>query len=159
MGEIAKELNRPRPWIYRRLGLLDLPHEVQLMCASGRLAQRDLDILLAYRNDPVKALETAQELLKARGGSDQGKIYKTRNKLKKGRRVPDTKRTKAEIADMIGLMFRYGVNGLPTRVAAWCAGTISTEGLMEDLEEEKEKIMSDCPSFDDLSNREITDGH
>lgn len=146
-GEIAKELNRPRQWVYRRLGLLDLPHEVQLMCASGRLAQSDLDIVLAYREDPAKARETAQKLVSAKGESDPRKAREARNKLKRGRRVADPKRTKAEIAEMIGLMFRLGINGLPTRVAAWCAGTITTEALMGDLKEEKRELMSNLPRF------------
>lgn len=131
-GEIARELNRPRQWVYRRLGLLDLPHEVQLMVASGRLVQSDLDTVLAYRNDSEKALDVAQKLLEARReGPD--KIKATQRQFHRGRRVKDSRRTKAEIAEMIAYMFDLGIDGLPTRVAAWCAGSLTTVELRSDL--------------------------
>ncbi len=131
-GEIAKELKRPRPWVYRRLGLLDLPHGVQLMFASDRLAQSDLDIVLAYRGDPEAAQKAAVRLLEARRESPvQTRIV--RRQLQKGRRVADSRRKKAEITEMIDRMFQMGLDGLPTRVAAWCAGTIPTETLLSDL--------------------------
>jgi ParB/RepB/Spo0J family partition protein len=131
-GEIAKELNRPRQWVYRRLGLLDLPHGVQLMFASGRLAQSDLDTVLAYRDDPEKALDVAQKLLEARHeGPD--KVKAMRRQFHRGRYVKDCRRTKAEIAAMIAYMFELGIDGLPTRVAAWCAGTLTTADLRNDL--------------------------
>jgi len=132
-GTIAKELNRPRQWVYRRLGLLDLPHEVQLMFASGRLAQRDLDTVLAYRNDQTAALAAAQRLLEARRESPE-KSRVVQRQLQRGRHVADKRRTKAQIAAMIAKMFEGGIDGLPTRVAAWCAGTISTDALLKDIE-------------------------
>jgi ParB family chromosome partitioning protein len=131
-GDIAKELNRPRQWVYRRLGLLDLPYEVQLMFASGRLAQSDLDTVLAYRDDSEKALEIAKRLLGARLESPD-QVKTVRRQLHRGRKVQDRRRTKAEIAEMIAYMFSLGIDGLPTRVAAWCAGTITTAELREDL--------------------------
>lgn len=133
-GEIAKELKRPRQWVYRRLGLLDLPHGVQLMFASGRLAQSDLDTVLSYREDPGAAQDAAQRLLEARRESPT-QTRKVRQQLQRGRRVADSRRKKAEIAEMIDRMFQMGLDGLPTRVAAWCAGTISTESLLSDLKE------------------------
>jgi len=131
-GEIAKELKRPRQWVYRRLGLLDLPYEVQLMFASGRLAQSDLDSVLPYRDDSKDALTAAQRLLEARKVGPV-EMQKARTLLRRGRRVSDSRRKKAEISEMIDLMFKMGLSGLPTRVAAWCAGTITTEKLIRDL--------------------------
>jgi len=132
-GEIAKELKKPRQWVYRRLGLLDLPCGVQLMFASGRLTQSDLDTVLSYRVDPEAAQRVAQSLLTATLESPiQAK--KVRKGLQRGRHVADSRRKKAEIAKMIDRMFSMGIDGLPTRVAAWCAGTISTEKLISDLE-------------------------
>lgn len=130
---IARELKRPRPWVYRRLGLLRLPHQVQLIFASGRLPQRDLDTVLSYKSDPHAAQKAAQSLLKATLESP-AQVKKVRMRLQKGRYVPDSRRRKAEIAKMIDRMFTLGIDGLPTRVAAWCAGTISTENLISDLE-------------------------
>jgi len=131
-GEIAKELKRPRQWVYRRLGLLDLPYAVQMMFASGRLAQSDLDAVLPYRDDPKTAQTAAQRLLEARQKSP-AEMRKVRRQLHRGRRVSDSRRKKAEIAEMIDLMFEMGISDLPPRVAAWCAGTISTEKLVGDL--------------------------
>lgn len=134
LGEIAKELKRPRQWVYRRLGLLDLPHGVQLMFASGRLVQSDLDTVLAYREDPGATQNAAQRLLEARRESP-AQTRKVRQQLQRGRRVADSRRKKGEIAEMIDRMFQMGFDGLPTRVAAWCAGTVSTESLLSDLKE------------------------
>lgn len=132
-GVIAKELKRPRPWVYRRLGLLDLPRDVQLMFASGRLAQSDLDTVLSYRMEPKVARRVAQKLLTATLESP-ATVKSVRRGLQRGRRVADSRRKKAEISEMIDRMFSLGIDGLPTRVAAWCAGTISTEKLVSDLE-------------------------
>jgi len=131
-GEIARELNRPRQWVYRRLGLLDLSHEVQLIFASGRLAQSDLDTVLAYRDNPEKAQKVAQELLEARRAGPQ-EVKNVRRQYHRGRKVKDCRRTKAEISEMIAYMFEVGVHPIATRVAAWCAGTISTADLRSDL--------------------------
>jgi ParB/RepB/Spo0J family partition protein len=133
-GEIARELKRPRQWVYRRLGLLDLPHGVQLMFASGRLSQSDLDVVLAYREDSEAAQKAAVRLLEARRESPD-ETRKVRQQLRRGRKVADRRRRKAEIAEMIDRMFQMGLDGLPTRVAAWCAGTVTTEALLTDLEE------------------------
>ena len=130
---ISKELKRPSPWVYRRMGLLNLPHSVQLIFASGRLSQRDLDTVLSYKDDPGAAQTVAQSLLKATKESP-AQVRKVRQGLQRGRYVADSRRKKAEIAEMIDRMFTLGVDGLPTRVAAWCAGTVSTEKLISDLE-------------------------
>jgi len=132
-GVIAKELKRPRQWVYRRLGLLDLPYDVQLMFASGRLSQSDLDTVLSYRIEPKAAQEAAQKLLTATLESP-ATVKTMRKKLQRGRKVMDGRRKKAEISEMIDRMFDLGIDGLPTRVAAWCAGTITTEKLVSDLE-------------------------
>ncbi len=133
IGEIAREIKRPRAWVYRRVGLLDLPHEAQLMFASGRLAQSDLDTVLAYRGDPQSAQRITQRLLEAaQEGPDQ--VKKVRKDFHRGRAVADSRRTKAEIGEMIDRMFSLGIDGLPTRVAAWCAGTITSTNLISDLE-------------------------
>lgn len=130
---IARELKKPRQWVYRRLGLLDLPLAVQLMFASGRLKQSDLDTVLSYRADPEASQRAAQSLLAATlEGPAKAKI--ARQKLQLGRQVPDSRRRKAEIAAMICRMFDLGIDGLPTRVAAWCAGTVTTEKLLFELE-------------------------
>ena len=143
MGEsiasIAKELNRGCTWVQRRVGLLDFPHEIQLMCASGRLTQSDLDTILPYRKDPDKVREIAGELSEARAAG-AAQIKAVQRKLHQGRAVPDSRRKKAEIANMIGVMFDMGLDGLPTRVAAWCAGTITTSDIMSDLHEAKKPV-------------------
>jgi len=130
--EIAKELNKPVAWVYRRLRLLDLPLDVQLMFASGRLVQNDLDVVLALRDDPEAARAAACEILDARLVSPT-EARRVRTRLQRGRYVTDGRKTKSQIGKMIGVMFELGIHGLPTRVAAWCAGGISDDQLTADL--------------------------
>lgn len=132
VGTIARELGKTRNWIHRRLRLLELPYDVQLMFASGRLAQNDLDVILPLRGIPEVARSFARQLLDARLESPQ-KVRKLRSKLRFGRHVADSRRTKAEIGKMIGRMFEMGIEGLPPRVAAWCAGGVTDEELLKDL--------------------------
>lgn len=138
-GVIGKELNRPRPWVHRRVGLLNFPHEVQLMFASGRLKQKDLDVLLPLRCDMEAVLIAAQRLLTAHSGSPDD-INAIQRQLKRGRFVKDSRRTKAQISSMIAVLFQEGVDGLPTRVAAWCAGRITTEMLLNDIKKWRESL-------------------
>jgi ParB/RepB/Spo0J family partition protein len=130
--QIGRELNKTARWAHRRLGLLDLPHDVQLMFASGRLVQGDLDVLLPLREDPEAAQTAAHMILDARLESPNAG-RKARERLRRGRFVADSRRTKSQIGRMIGTMFSMGVKGLPTRVAAWCAGTVTTDDFMVDL--------------------------
>lgn len=130
--EIGRELNKTARWAHRRLGLLDLPRDVQLMFASGRLVQGDLDVLLPLREDSEAVQTAAHSLLDARLESPNAG-RKVRERLRRGRHVADSRRTKREIGRMIGTMFSMGVKGLPTRVAAWCAGTVTTDEFMVDL--------------------------
>jgi len=131
-GVIAKELGRTPPWVHRRTALLNLPVEVQYMVASERLVQVETDwliSLLTYHDDEV-ILKKAYELLDAKR---TGKIRKFIRENRVGKTVPDTRRTKGQVADMIAFMFSLNIDGLPPRVAAWCAGTISDEDLKSDL--------------------------
>jgi len=131
-GVIAKELGRTPPWVHRRTALLELPVEVQYMIASERLVQVETDWLISLlnRHDDEVILKKAYELLDAKR---TGKIRKFIRENRVGRTVSDTRRTKGQIADMIAFMFSLNINGLPPRVAAWCAGTISDEDLKSDL--------------------------
>lgn len=141
-GVIAKELGRTPPWVHRRTALLELPIEVQYMIASERLVQNELDWLISLlrHHDEEVILRKAQELLDAKR---TGKMRKFVRENRVGRTVPDTRRTKSQIADMISFMFSLGVSGLPTRVAAWCAGTISDEELKSDLIEWRDSTRCD----------------
>lgn len=141
-GVIAKELGRTPPWVHRRTALLELPVEVQYMVASERLVQNELDWLIALLNhhDDEVILKKAYELLDAKR---TGKIRKFIRENRVGKTVSDTRRTKGQIADMIAFMFSLNINGLPPRVAAWCAGTISDEDLKSDLIEWRDSTRCD----------------
>lgn len=128
---IARELGRERPWVYRRLALLELPIEVQYMVASERLNQHELDLLLALKSEDEETInKKAKELLAAK---KEGRSKAFIRDNKKGKFVDDRRRTKGQIADMIAIMFGMGISGLPARVAAWCAGNISDEELKSDM--------------------------
>jgi len=145
---IARELGRDRPWVYRRMALLELPVEVQYMVASERLNQHELDLLLALKDEDDETLnKKARELLAAK---KEGRSKAFIRENQKGKFVKDARRTKTQIADMIAIMFGMGIIGLPARVAAWCAGNISDEELQSDM-----IAWSDCAK----SNDSIDGGH
>lgn len=128
---IARELGRERPWVYRRVALLELPVEVQYMVASERLNQQELDLLLALKSeDDETIIKKARELLAAKKEGRSKEFIRTN---KRGKFVVDRRRTKGQIADMIAIMFSMGISGLPARVAAWCAGNITDEELKSDM--------------------------
>lgn len=129
---IARELGKTQTWVRRRIGALYLPLDIQLMLASGRLLQGDLDTLIPMKDDPEAARKAAHAILDARLESPN-KARRVRETFRKGRYVTDKRRTKGQISKMIYRMFNLGINGFPTRVAAWCAGGVVDEELIDEM--------------------------
>lgn len=143
-SEVAREVGKTTQWVHRRMALLDLPLEVQLMFASGRMVQNDLDVLIPMRNDAEAVRKAAHAILDARLESTHEAV-KVRSRLKRGRAVADSRKTKAEIGRMIGRMFDMGIHGIPTRIAAWCAGGVSDEEMIVDLRRYVKRFRSGRP--------------
>ena len=128
----AQELKQPTRWVHVRFRLLELPEEIQQKAAAGLLSAINLD-RIAGAEGPDDQIRMAREITDARERG-KGKFLPGLDKACKRRF--QHRRTKAEISRMIARMFDAGVTGLAPRVAAWCAGDVTDEELIADVERE-----------------------
>ena len=133
LRQAAEELKQPTRWVHVRLRLLDLPEEVQQKAAAGLLSAVNLEQIAGIEG-PDDKIRMAREIAEARerGG---GKFLPGLDQ--KCKRRFQYRKTKGEISKMIARMFDAGITGLAPRVAAWCAGQISDEDLIADIEREE----------------------
>ena len=127
--EAARELKQSSHWVWLRVRLLQMPEAIQQKAAAGLLSQTNLEVLagLEREDEQIAAAEeivTARERGKGKFLPGLARTYKRRHG---SRRV-------GEINRMIERMLAAGIVGLPTRVAAWCAGSILDEELLKDIE-------------------------
>jgi len=136
----ACELKQPTKWVHVRVRLLRMPEAIRQKAAAGLLSQMNLEMLAG--------LETADEQIEA-----ADKIVDARRRGK-GKFLPGLNRTykrrwgvrpRAEINRMIERMLATGIRGLPPRVAAWCAGHVSDEELLKEIEAAAPAADSDVP--------------
>ena len=134
---IAQEICRDISWVKRRLVLLRLPLEIQKHFESKRLILADLDVIAPWINDLVSAVAVANRLLDLKLESKEVQ-QKVKNQLYQTRKphLRHPRKTKGEIAEIIAYLYDKQLNGLPIRVAAWCAGEITTKELKQDIEDE-----------------------
>jgi len=128
----AQELKQPTRWVHVRLRLLEMPEEVQQKAASGLLSAVNLD-RIAGEEGPDDQIRMAREITEAR---ERGKGKFLPGLSKACKRRFQHRRTKAQISRMIAHMFDAGITGLAPRVAAWCAGDVSDEDLIAEIERE-----------------------
>jgi ParB family transcriptional regulator, chromosome partitioning protein len=126
----AQELKQPTRWVHVRLRLLELPEEVQQKAAAGLLSAVNLD-RIAGAEGPDDQIRLAREITEARERG-KGKFLPGLSKTRE--QPPHTRRTKGEITRVIARMFDAGITGLAPRVAAWCAGNVSDEELIAEIE-------------------------
>ena len=135
--EIAREIRRDMEWVRRRVLLLQMPVEVQKHFESGRLAQSDLNELIPWVSDPLTVISIAKRILDSKlKPPEERKRVKNELFQARKRNPHHVRRTKAEISDMISYLWgrKPPISGLPTRILAWCAGSITTEELKRDIE-------------------------
>lgn len=131
---IALKLSVNAQWVKVRSVLLDLEPEIQNRAEAGLLTQYQiLDISkMPTVGDRMLATQKAVEH-KLRG--ERGSL-----KLKKEKSVFTKKpRNIAEIHEMQDIICEALGNGLPTRLAAWCAGVISAKELYNDIKKSCEE--------------------
>ncbi len=134
--EAARELKQPTMWVWVRVKLLRMPEAIQQKAAAGLLSQANL-MVLAGLEQPDEQIKAADEIVAARQRG-KGKFLPGLSKTYKRRGV----RSRDDINRMIERMLAAGITGLPTRVAAWCAGQIPDEEMLKEIEQS-----------DDLANR------
>jgi len=124
----ACELKQPTRWVHIRVRLLRMPEAIQQKAAAGLLSQVNLE-KLAGLETPDEQIRAADEIVAARGRG-KGKFLPGLSRTYKRRGV----RSREEINRMIERMLAARIIGLPPRVAAWCAGQLSDEELLKEIE-------------------------
>lgn len=122
----AKELNKPTRWVHVRLRLLNACDEVQNVAKAGLLSSSELDRVLR-ENTQEDQLKIMKELL----------TFKEQRRGVMDKKPPHLRWTsrpsQKEIYEMIVVMLDATIVGIGPRVAAWCAGSISRDQLLEDI--------------------------
>jgi ParB/RepB/Spo0J family partition protein len=127
---VATELKKSAGWVRDRFRLMKMPEPVRQLVAARRIALSDL-IALARLETPEQQIKAAETLASAKR-----ERFRNSAPVDASLRTLCRRRTKGEINAMIGDMFQLGINGLPMRVAAWCAGLISSDELNDDFRRE-----------------------
>lgn len=140
--DIRNELKVSYGWVQVRSTLLQLPPPIQQLVAKGLINQEQIKDLHQYRGDPEKQMMIASAIkdAKLRGDRTNYKINKKSIKEKQEKSKNEVKvRTRGEIFKVQDVIHDAMQGGcLATRVAAWCAGIITTSDLMEDVKKEAE---------------------
>jgi ParB-like chromosome segregation protein Spo0J len=127
--EAARELKQPTRWVWIRRQLLRMPEAIQQKAAAGLLSQWNLDTLAGIESADEQ-IAAADKIAEARTRG-KGKFLPGLSKAYKRRR---SVRPREEINRVIERLLAAGINGLPPRVAAWCAGHITDEELGKEIE-------------------------
>jgi ParB/RepB/Spo0J family partition protein len=128
VARAAAELKRDSGWVHARLRLMRMPEPVQQLVAARRIALLDLQII-ARKTTPEEQIKAAEALAAAKRGRGRTAVFVGEPLTRSFRR----RRNKSEVAAMIRELFDAGITGLPTRVAAWCAGSVTDNELREDI--------------------------
>jgi ParB/RepB/Spo0J family partition protein len=138
MREAARELKQSTHWVWVRVRLLQMPEAIQQKAAAGLLSQANLEVLagLERADEQIAAAEKIVEARERGKGKFLPGLTKAYKRRHGSRRV-------GEINRMIERMLAAGIVGLPPRVAAWCAGSISDEELLKDFEAATPEAASD----------------
>jgi len=131
--QVQSELGRSFRWAYIRLRLLQLPDKIQHMVAAGLLTKADIETLDRVKGEK-RQLVAAEALAQA---------HREHGRKRPNMRLPYNKyslksRSKAQINEMVAHMLQAGITGLAPRVGAWCAGQLSDEELLADIQKEIE---------------------
>ena len=148
--QAAQELKQPVRWVYVRLRLLRMSEAIQQKAAAGLLSAANLEMLARIESVDEQHL-AAHKIVEARQ-QGKGKFLPGLNKTYKRRRGV---RPREEINRMVERMLAAGIGGLPPRVAAWCAGHVPDEELLQEIEAEHLRRAVDSGAF----MGEECDGH
>lgn len=130
--EMARETSKSDNWCRIRWLIPTLPEEIQQDCAAGRLDSSDITMILAA--DDMYRLVLAKEIKLAhrRGESArQRKIRFTRGRRSRGR---------LEIREMLAELMSQRIELSPHRALAWAAGDLTTEELLEDVQQNQNAV-------------------
>lgn len=140
LRQAAKELKQTTHWVHVRLRLLKMPPAVQQKAAAGLLSQATLDALAGI-DKPEDQVLAAGKIAEAR---QRGKGKHLPGLDRAYKRRTSKVRNKDEINRMVERMLAAGIEGLATRMGAWCAGNLSDAELLADIAAATRKTGRDC---------------
>jgi ParB/RepB/Spo0J family partition protein len=138
LRQAAQALKQPTKWVHIRLRLLRMPEAIQQKAAAGLLSQANLETL-AGMESPEDQIVAARKIVEARERG-RGKFLPGLDRACKRRRGV---RPREEINRMVETMLVAGIDGLPPRVAAWCAGYVPDEELLAEIAAATPRTSSD----------------
>jgi ParB family chromosome partitioning protein len=126
--DVAKQLKRPKKWVYVRRLLLTLPEEVQKAAGSGRISQYDIEFI--GRVEPYRQKTVFEQILAKKAGKNvssprvNGKAY---NKTKK-RSAQEIKQMMVHLMELSRVL-NWDCSEVASTLA-WVLGNISTRELL-----------------------------
>jgi ParB/RepB/Spo0J family partition protein len=150
LRQAAEELKQPTRWVHIRVRLLRMPETIQQKAAAGLLSQKNLEMLAGVEK-PDEQIKAADAIVAARQRG-RGKFLPGLDRTYKRRRGV---RPREDINRMIERMLAAGISGLPTRVAAWCAGQVADDELLGEITTATLESSENCT----VPCREESDGH
>ena len=146
--DIRKQINKDERWIRVRQYLINLPNQVQMAAASGRISQYDIESLHAiHKTTPDDVIPTLNQLIETKGKVGQTPVIATRQHWRKNR-----SRVKKELGEMVTFLYTHQKYTsltereleLVTSTLAWASRGIDTkEFLVNRLD-----IPSECVKID-----------
>jgi ParB/RepB/Spo0J family partition protein len=145
-GDIATMFGQSRGWVQIRRDLLKLPPDIQKEAAAGVLNQNHIKLMARMKNtDELYELTRKIKDMKLRGE----KVSLSPSVTRPSDAFNSKNRTRAEIVEMLTIIYNITGPDLHTRCLAWATGEISTVALMSDVKDycEDHKITYKQPDF------------
>ncbi len=128
--------NVNRGYIQPRVMLLKMGKEIQEWAAAGYLVAANLRDLYSYTNVEERRAAALEVVNKRKAGITKGVKIRKPKESKRPKGTIKTKRTPKQIQYLLEHLFNKKIPaGLHTRFASWCAGYITDDDLMGDIEE------------------------
>lgn len=130
---ISQEIRKSERWIQTRQRVLEFPTEIQHMLVAGRVPlQLVTEVWNVFKsNGPAAAVKACREIEKAR----EGRVIK-RSKLPAYLQSGHPRPPKDKILEKVSTLLAAKLTGLAPRFGAYCAGYVSEEDIIKDIEAE-----------------------
>ena len=128
--QIAKEIQKDHNWVFQRLRILNLPEKVQQLVAAKRVVVADLPIIFQGQTEQQQ-IELAREIADSKRGPGKNRVWRGKKLVRKLRRNLHV----SEMDELLKELASRGIeHNLVFRAIACCAGCISIEEFLEDLD-------------------------
>lgn len=127
---IGDKIHQSRGWVQIRVMLLKMPKDVQDIASAGYINTTQIRELYKLRDSPKEQVEAAVRL---KENVQKGALKKPTVNLRKTNMDARTKRTPAEINEMLDYIFEHVTASIATRSLAWANGACTTREYLTEL--------------------------